>query len=249
MMRLGIKPLKWIADLVLPRVCHGCGSLLVANEKFVCATCLSKIKINSIAQTPYNPFATPAANIVNGTEERIGAYLQVEKAISWMRYSRNTASANLVIDFKYRGFTRLARFLGYQMALDLEHTGIFSGVDCIVPIPIHSLRLMRRGYSQTKMLALGIKDFTGLPIAKVLKAHRHRSQTKLNRNCRESNVKNVFYTDSSCGLATPKEPLAPRVLLVDDVCTTGSTIYNAVQALCDAYPGIKIHVMTLALTT
>lgn len=244
-MRFGIKPLEGIADLVLPRVCHVCGALLIGDDKFVCATCMGKIP--RVAQPPYNPFATPSVQTVNGTSARLGSNTQIEMAVSWMYYNKLSPYAVLLRDFKYGGFSRLARFLGYQMAVELEHTGIFSGVDCIVPMPLHGLRLMRRGYNQTKMLALGIKDYMGLPIAKALKAHRHRSQTHLDGERRISNVKDVFYTDSSCGLVNPREPLTPRILLVDDVCTTGSTLSNAAKALCNAYPGIRIHVLTLAL--
>lgn len=235
--------LEGMADLMFPRLCHLCHKGLLRDERFVCESCLSELP-----RIEYRSIGSGADSVrENGTLYRLSGALEVEKAVSWIYHNHHTPSAALLHDMKYRGFSGLARYFGRQMAAELKSTGIFTEVDCIVPIPLHPLRLMRRGYNQARMLAMGISDCVRLPVVSALKARKHRTQTRLQGEQRQSNVTNVFYADAGCPLFRRGATLPLRILLVDDVCTTGATLEQAAKALYTACPTVRINVLTFAL--
>lgn len=117
--------------------------------------------------------------------------------------------------------------------------------DVMVPIPLHGTRLGERGYNQSEKLAEGISSVLGIPIAKkhlVKRTRQTPSQTGLTLEERQKNMKGAFaLTDKG------KEALqGKRILLVDDVMTTGATMASATEAIVEARP---TNVGILAFTT
>jgi ComF family protein len=100
--------------------------------------------------------------------------------------------------------------------------------ECIVPVPLHSSKLRRRGFNQAELLAEALGKETGLPVRKLLlKKKKTKDQKSLSRNQRRKNVKDAFLVDEEeMGLKVPA-----TVLLLDDVCTTGSTLTACAYAL------------------
>ena len=237
------KILGGLADLMFPRVCHVCHRVLQSDERFVCESCF-----RDLPRIEYKTNQGGDATAIDSrTLYRVAGALEVEKAVSWIYHNHHTSSSVLLYDMKYRGFSGLARYLGARMAAELKYTGIFTDVDCIAPIPLHPLRLMRRGYNQAYELAKGISDTIGQPIVQPLKARHHRTQTRMEREQRQTNVNNVFYANASCKLFSGRHNLPLRILLVDDMCTTGSTLVSAAQAISQAYPSVRVNILTLAL--
>ena len=109
-------------------------------------------------------------------------------------------------------------------------------------MPIHWTRLMHRGYNQVYHLARGLSGESGLPIAQLLKAHRHTSQTHQTLLTRRLNARGKYYAEFK------KEYAGRHLLLLDDVCTTGSTLTAAAEALLAAYPGARLSLLTLCAT-
>ncbi len=111
--------------------------------------------------------------------------------------------------------------------------------DLIIPIPLHLKRLRKRGFNQSLRLARGI--FPHIPVATnfLIKILDTRPQTGLSREERLKNVENAF------AVATPVPGGVKRVLLLDDVYTTGATVKACAKVLRKA--GVKeIHVFTVA---
>jgi ComF family protein len=155
----------------------------------------------------------------------------------------------LVHGFKYRGKTQLARPLGRLLFLTFIRNWDPATVDLIVPVPLHQRRIRERGFNQT---ALMLRDWgkylleMGLDPAAVRRGwsllSRHRStdpQIGLGRRARQRNVQKAFAVTAAVDLAEK------RILLVDDVYTTGATVNECAGALL-AEGAQRVDVLTLA---
>lgn len=115
--------------------------------------------------------------------------------------------------------------------------------DFILPVPIHKKRLQERGFNQATLLAKGIAQAGGVPIlTDALVRHRHTvAQSSLGMEARQHNIIGAFE------IPNPEVLRNKRILIVDDVFTTGATIREAVNTLWDADP-VEVDVLTLART-
>ena len=113
--------------------------------------------------------------------------------------------------------------------------------DFILPVPIHRKRLRERGFNQATLLAKGIAQVGGVPLlTNVLVRHRHTvAQSSLDSEARQQNIIGAFE------IRNPDVIRNKRILIIDDVFTTGATIREAVNELWKADPA-EIDVLTLA---
>lgn len=160
------------------------------------------------------------------------------KARAVLKYDE--ACRDMVLAFKHADQTRNAPAFAswmYRAAADMV-----AGCDLIAAVPLHPLRLLRRRYNQAALLAREISRLSGKPSVPDL-VHRcrpTRSQGGLNAAARKRNVRGVF-------AANPKKlPHVEnaRILLIDDVLTTGATVDACSKALLTA-GAAKIEVLTL----
>lgn len=130
----------------------------------------------------------------------------------------------VVLDYKFRGNPWLAE------ALAGELTGLLTEeYDLIVPVPLHPNRFRERGYNQSLLLAKGIARRSGIPWEEVLLRIRDTvHQTGGNRELRLHNLKNAFQVSDY------RRVQGKKILLVDDVLTTGATMQNCANALIEA---------------
>lgn len=100
--------------------------------------------------------------------------------------------------------------------------------ECIVPVPLHRVKLRSRGFNQAELLAEALGEEIGLPVRKLLvKRKKTKDQKSLGGNERKKNVKNAFFiNEEEAGKTIPMS-----VLLLDDVSTTGSTLTACAHAL------------------
>jgi ComF family protein len=123
--------------------------------------------------------------------------------------------AAAITRFKYRPVPELGRSLGALLASEAPKRR-FDDVDCVVPVPLHPTRLFERGFNQAVLLARPVARALGVPlVARALERTRAtEKQAELDRTGRQLNVEGAFRA---------RRPLVGRVLLVDDVRTTGAT--------------------------
>lgn len=141
--------------------------------------------------------------------------------------------------FKYGEESSRGVDLVERMAWVLPLMGEF---DVIVPVPLHRDRMRERGYNQSALLAKGLGERFGVPVRPLVERTRATSpQASLGREDRMSNVQGAFRLNP----ALHPEP-GLRVLLVDDVRTTGSTLNACAQVLVPCLPA-RICVATFAL--
>jgi competence protein ComFC len=141
----------------------------------------------------------------------------------------------LVHALKYRGyFPVVGRVMAPLMA------GVVEGrFDAVVPVPLHGVRLRRRGFNQADLMARALARRLGVEVSYKLEAvQRTRDQVHLSGVGRRENVRGAF---------RPRGPVSGRVLLVDDVFTTGATSSAAAGALRKAGAS-EVHAVTLCRT-
>jgi ComF family protein len=150
----------------------------------------------------------------------------------------------VVHQVKYGGKSRLMRDVGRVFGAALPPAFI-DGVDAITPIPLHPLRRLRRGYNQADCFARGVVAALGdgiayLPSA-VRRTRRTATQTMLDRDERRKNLAGAFgVRQAQAGLIRGK-----RIMLVDDVVTTGATTGECTRALLEA-GAVGVRVLSLA---
>lgn len=223
---------KGIVDAVLPEECAVCGKPLVDGERYVCLHCIAglpRVKIDDFNDNPVH--------------HTLASTIPVYRGASLFRYRRQSPYTNLILKAKYDSRPRMAQWLGQRMAHTFYPLGFFNGVDALVPVPLSLSKHIRRGYNQSREIAVGIAQVAALPVIDLLKARHHSVQAHKKARNRRSNAQGVFYISSS-GL-----PVAiQHVVLVDDVITTGSTMLECIAVLRYAFPALKVSVMSVALT-
>jgi ComF family protein len=154
-----------------------------------------------------------------------------------MRYDKH--SRRLVLALKHGDRTHLAKALGGWM--HRAGSDIFDRVDFIVPVPLHWTRLFARRYNQAGLLAHAIHAAGGPPVAPdwLVRRRRTPSQGRLGVLARARNVRGAFV------LRPGRSVKGKRLVLVDDVLTTGATVEECARVLRRGGAGF-VGVLTLA---
>lgn len=223
-----------ILDLVAPRLCMVCGCTLTYGEEWLCTGCLLTLPRTGMHLQPTNRLS-----------DRMLRHIAVCRAASWFFYRRESPYTEIIYKLKYRQMPAAGQWLGRTYAAEVMSSGLFDDVDLIVPVPLHWLKKLRRGYNQSQEIALGISEATGIPVGcDVLKARGHAQQKSKSRIQRTVDMLDgVFWLNDAGAIA------GRHVLVVDDVATTGATLEACVMALMSARIAPRaISLMTLGAT-
>jgi len=145
--------------------------------------------------------------------------------------------------FKYHGQVGLAPALARAMTRTAAAAWPGERFDAIVPVPLHHRRLRRRGYNQAELLARGLSDGLGIPVVPhaLVRIRPTQPQSGLGAADRVRNLAGAFIKGSGAAITDA------RVMVVDDVYTTGTTADAAARVL-RAAGAARIHVLTVART-
>ena len=236
------KILQDILNFLLPPRCMCCGKVLF-DENGVCPECFNKITFISAPYCAHCglPFSDASAA---GKQMLCPACMQEKKplfrlqraAIKYDYFSKKT-----ILAFKFMDKTENAKV--FAKWLKLAGKDIFNlGADVLIPVPLHYRRLIKRRYNQSALLAKELSLLTGLKadMLSLCKIKATKPQAKFsNRNSRIKNIKGAFKVKN------PENIKDKRVVLIDDVFTTGSTARECAKALLNA--GAKsVDVLTVA---
>lgn len=132
--------------------------------------------------------------------------------------------------FKYKGVRMLAGRFAKEMNRLIRKRGL-GPYDMIVPVPLHPARLSSRGFNQAQLLAEELSALCGIPVRTdvLARIRKTRQQAKLSHEKREANLKRAFEANVSLE--------GMRILVLDDVITTGSTVCACAEALHEAGAG------------
>jgi ComF family protein len=201
-----------LVDFVYPNFCLVCSRSLCEPSERICRSCLDAIPRRS-------PVLGYLAN-EQSPEDRL-PYLAI-----W-EYQEPLPA--IIHALKYGGTWKVASQLGHEIAAQIINHEEFASADLLVPVPLHRLRRRERGYNQSQKLAEEISKFTRQPVAMALHRVRNtRTQTALSATERRRNVRGAFRVRSGAAV------LGRRVLLVDDVLTTGATAQECARTLGQA---------------
>lgn len=225
--------LLWLRELVAPSFCPICGGPISKENVGVCTMCELTAPLTNIWQQSENAMM-----------ERFWGLLPVEYASAFLWFIEDSEWREAIHQFKYKGAWRTAYNLGRWYGSYLRQSGRYDGVDLIVPVPLHWLRRVGRGYNQSEYLADGIAEQLGVEVDRhsVVRSRYNRTQTSRLHSQRWQNVEGVFAVRDA-------EKLRGRhILLVDDVFTTGATIMSLGETILRAVPDARLSVATLAAT-
>jgi ComF family protein len=192
-----------------PSNCLVCGKRLASPAEVLCIRCEYLM--------PKTGFGDRLDNPVSKT---FWGRVPVEAGISLFHFEKGSAYQVLLHDLKYRGNRKAAYYLGRLLGQTLLQSP-FSQCDLLIPVPLHPRRLRNRGYNQSELIAGGCSEILRMPVESglLIRKGRHRSQTKKGRQDRFENVSAEFSLGKR---AVNIDGL--KVLLVDDVITTGATL-------------------------
>lgn len=218
--------------LVFPELCPVCGRLLVKGERYICLGCLSDLPYSFFWNWRNNP-----------AEFLLNELLPVEQAASLMLYRSESNWKSTVHQFKYYGNKGLGQFLSILLAQKLMESGWSDKLDLVVPVPLHWYKEWTRGFNQAGVVAKVIAEKLNLPYEPYLITRKRFTftQTKKDKEHRKKSVASAFMVKEKYSRLLSGK----RVLLVDDVLTTGATASSCGKALLD-FGALSISVVTLA---
>ena len=217
--------------LFFPRYCSSCNRNLMHYEKAVCMHCLTHLPRLHMHDEHDNPI-----------EKLFWGRIDVEAATAFLSMPRNGISHRLIHRLKYHNDQEVGERLGALFAQELLESARLKEIDVILPVPLHPKKLHVRGYNQCDCIARGMAETLGVEVSNnnLTRTHFNSSQTRRGRISRWSNVKDNFW------LRDPEKLENKKILLVDDVITTGATI-EACAAALGKVKGIQLYVAALAV--
>lgn len=227
--------LNTIIDVIFPRICFACQKKI--TKGVLCNDCRKKIK----------PIKPPTCKLcakeIGGKEYLIcpscrKGQIYYDRLISCFYYQ--DPLKNLLHLFKYQHRDFLDKVLADFFIDSLSKLGFPDhNFDILTAIPSHPTRLREREYNQSNLLAKRLSHYLNVPYRNdiILCKEYRPSQTKIDKNLRSENVKNIFEA---------KEDLRNKnIIVVDDVVTTGATLSECAKALKEKNAGLVVAI-TLA---
>ena len=208
---------KIILDILFPIFCLGCQT----EGEWVCLSCQTQIFVLGVFACPVCHEGAPGGYACLNCRKKSALARQV----SLFLYKESALPTKSVVRFKYDSIKDLERLFNLWLAeFVTHHAEMFRGYTMIVPVPLHPRRFCERGFNQALSLAQGLEAVVGIPVREMLVRQRYtRQQAKLNKNKRAKNVRGAFKTIGNVRGA--------RIILVDDVYTTGATMLECAAVL------------------
>jgi ComF family protein len=226
------------ADALCPERCAAC-SVIVGAGRLFCHACRPLVNVLGAPECPRCGAPDPAARLCPRWCADPAAPIRYARA--WAEYEDperpHRPVAHALASFKYGGARRLGRRIARAM---LERMPAEAGA-LIAPIPLHPRRLRRRGFNQSAVVARHVARALGWPVALrlLVRVRDTPSQTALSAAARAANVAGAFV------VARPDRARDRRIVLVDDVWTSGATARAAAAALRVA-GAASVDVLTFA---
>lgn len=207
---------RGVIDFAAPRYCLVCGELIEsdsADNPYLCSKCE-----DSIAFAPDSKVIIARIWDSFGSENTF-----IDRANSLILLKENSSVMELIYIMKYGGIRNVGTVLGRKLGKVLIKENN-TDYDLIHPVPIHYVRKRERGFNQSYYIAKGISEVINVPILteNLFRTEYTQTQTQLSHTERATNMLDKF--DSMKSLNRQK------LLLVDDVITTGATINNCAKS-------------------
>ena len=215
-----------MVHVFFPHHCAFCSIELLATEQGLCVFCVAAIKRTySAAETPSQ--LKPFVLSIN----------------SLFYYQKQHPSQALIHAMKYHHHAALCVHYGEELATHLDANTILP--ECLIPVPLHPNKKLRRGYNQSELIAQGmLRKIPSITLENrgVMRIKNNASQTKKNRAHRKKGVSKAFQIDEKA------IKQYSHIGIVDDVITTGATLKEIIELLLKIQPQLRITIFVLGIT-
>lgn len=219
----------FLTDLLFPRRCPVCGDIVLPRGELICPACVKKLSFVK------QPVCKKCGKEISSAEREY--CLDCTKHKRSFDYGRallnyNDTAKKSMADIKYRNTREYLDFYAEAVCLRYGTALLRLGADALVPVPVHPSRRRQRGFNQAEIFACRIGARLGIPVRTELlvRSKKTAPQKQLNPKERLHNLEEAFTAGE-----VPEG--VRRVILVDDIYTTGSTIEACTRALLRA--GVK----------
>ena len=217
-------------NLLFPKVCNGCKSILLKTEEVICTQCRHSIPLighhnsdnNAMKQLFYGKFL-------------------VENATALIKFQKRGITQELLHNLKYRGHQNISSFFGKWLGQELTENPKYKSIDLVIPVPLHKQKLKKRGYNQVEGFGVEIAKALQIPYKDqiLIKESKTNSQVFKQRFTR-------FQSEETFKIHQPSLLNHKHVLLVDDIVTTGATLENCALQIFKSEQ-VKLSIATIAI--
>lgn len=217
-------------NLFFPDTCICCMDALYKHEKCICSICKYNLPESNFHLYNENP-----------VEKLFRGRVAVERSASYLIFQKGGMAQKIIHSLKYSGRKEVGELIGEWYGYNLKETAWAMGYDIIIPVPLHKSKLHTRGFNQCDYFAKGLSgalkiEYNTSCISRTLSTG---TQTKRSRFSRWQNAAGNFVITNAEKLKNKK------ILLVDDVVTTGSTLESCAQTIL-AVEGTSVSIVTMA---
>lgn len=207
--------LNRLFSFIFPNTCLGCGEIIADGEYF-CDCCYELLsRIDSDKQCIKCGLPKGKCDCNNEVYSFDGIIAPF--------YNKDTAQ-NAMYAFKFNKRKYIATFFAQQMALNFKYVYSDTPFDGICYVPLSAKSFRKRGFNQSREIAVKMAEILKIPLldGQLGCKNKHKSQHKTSAEERKENVKGVYY---------PLKKASGRILLVDDIKTTGATLNACAEQL------------------
>lgn len=229
-----------IMEVLFPSCCVACGSKLLQEEQGICSSCIASIERTEHATLSNNGIDMIFQERISQEKKKI----RYERGAAFAFYNREQGQVlrSLIERGKFGLYPspRIFYQLGRVAASEYLESALLEEIDLLVPVPLHPRRLRERGFNQAEYICKGLYDITKIPIdtKHLLRIRNNPHQSRANITERQKNVKDLF------AIHYPEEWKDKHILLVDDVLTSGSTLFECMKQT-SAIRGCQVSVFVL----
>lgn len=232
-----------LLGLIYPRICRTCGIKLTSENYYkanICKNCWNSIEkifppFCNLCGHPLNKFSFH--NRCHACKD-LSPYFEFARAVG--TYTGVLRHCIHLFKFEYKD--DLAEPLSDLLVEYIQKSNNFRNVNLLVPVPLHRTKLRERDFNQAELLVRKINEKLNIPFSANNLYRKRDTKPQMEQNSINIRFKNVL---DAFGVLNPQEFFKKKILLIDDIMTTGATVNECSKALREAGAS-SVYILVLA---